>query len=98
MDWRDNIDLSNEIEITKILKILNIDNKKFFEGISNQLIKDQLKELTAEAFKKELFGAPNFVANTPEFRELFGERMAKSLAVYKHNHDHEHQIDGSIKK
>ena len=43
-------------------------------------------------------GAPNFVANTPEFRDLFGERMAKSLAVYKHNHDHEHRIDGSIKK
>ena len=43
-------------------------------------------------------GTPNFVANTPEFRELFGERMAKSLAVYKHNHDHEHRIDGSVKK
>ena len=43
-------------------------------------------------------GPPNFVANTPEFKELFGERMAKSLAVYKHNHDHEHRIDGSIKK
>ena len=65
--WRDNIDLSNEIEISKILKILNIDNKKFFEGISNQLIKDQLKELTAEAFKKELFGAPTFVANNKIF-------------------------------
>ena len=65
--WRDNIDLSDEIEITKILKGLNIDNKKFFEGISNQLIKDQLKELTAEAFKKELFGAPTFVANNKIF-------------------------------
>ena len=65
--WKDNIDLSDEIEITKILKILDIDNKKFFEGISNQLIKDQLKELTAEAFKKELFGAPTFVANNRIF-------------------------------
>ena len=65
--WKDNIDLSDEIQITKILKILNIDNKKFFEGISNQLIKDQLKELTAEAFKKELFGAPTFVANNKIF-------------------------------
>ena len=61
--WRDNIDLSDEIEVTKILKGLNIDNKKFFEGISNQFIKDQLKELTTEAFNKELFGAPTFVAN-----------------------------------
>ena len=65
--WRDNIDLSDEIEITKILKSLNIDNKKFFEGINNQLIKDQLKELTTEAFNKELFGAPTFVANNKIF-------------------------------
>ena len=65
--WRDNIDLSDEIEITKILKGLNIDNKKFFEGISNQFIKDQLKELTTEAFNKELFGAPTFVANNKIF-------------------------------
>ena len=65
--WRDNLDLSNKIKTTKMLKILNIDCKKFFEGISNQLIKDQLKELTNEAFKKELFGAPTFIANKKIF-------------------------------
>ena len=65
--WRDNIDLSDKIELTKILKSLNIDNKKFAEGINNQLIKDQLKELTTEAFSKELFGAPTFVANNKIF-------------------------------
>tara|TARA_B100000925_G_scaffold130030_1_gene97348 strand:+ start:66 stop:653 length:588 start_codon:yes stop_codon:yes gene_type:complete len=65
--WRDNIDLSDEIELTKILKSLNIDDKKFVEGIKNQLIKDQLKELTKEAFDKELFGAPTFVANNKIF-------------------------------
>ena len=43
-------------------------------------------------------GTPNFVANTPEFRDLFGERIATSLAIYQHNHDHEHLVDGSIKK
>ena len=65
--WRDNIDLSDEIELTKILKNLNIGNKKFVEGINNQLIKDKLKELTTEAFNKELFGAPTFVANNKIF-------------------------------
>ena len=65
--WRDNLDLSDETEITKILKILNLDSKKFFEGINNQLIKDQLKELTNKAFEKELFGAPTFVANNKIF-------------------------------
>ena len=65
--WRDNIDLSDQIELTKILKSLNIDDKKFVEGIKNQLIKDQLKKLTTEAFDKELFGAPTFVANNKIF-------------------------------
>ena len=65
--WRDNIDLSDEIELTKTLKSLNIDDKKFVEGIKNQLIKDQLKKLTTEAFDKELFGAPTFVANNKIF-------------------------------
>ena len=65
--WKNNLDLSNEEEIFQILKTLDIDNKKFFEGISNQFIKDQLKELTTEAFSKELFGAPTFVANNKIF-------------------------------
>ena len=65
--WRDNLDLSDETEITKILKILNLDSIKFFEGINSQLIKDQLKELTNKAFEKELFGAPTFVINNKIF-------------------------------
>ena len=65
--WKDNLDLSSEIEVNKILKLLNIDDKKFFEGINNQIIKDKLKELTGNAFKKELFGVPTFVANNKIF-------------------------------
>ena len=65
--WKDNLDLSNEIEVNKILKLLSIDNKKFFEGINNQIVKDKLKELTSNAFKNELFGVPTFVANNKIF-------------------------------
>ena len=65
--WKDNLDLSSETEVNKILKLLNIDDKKFFEGINNQIIKDKLKELTGNAFKKELFGVPTFVANNKIF-------------------------------
>ena len=65
--WKDNLDLSNEIEITKILKIMNLDSKKFYQGINDKLVKEQLKELTNEAFKKELFGVPTFVANNKIF-------------------------------
>ena len=43
------------------------------------------------------FGTPAAVASSDEFKSLFGERAASSLALYKHRHDHEHLPDGSIR-
>ena len=65
--WNKNLDLSNEDEFSKILKDLEIDQEKFRNGIKNQSIKDKLKELTNEAFKKEVFGAPTFIVNNKIF-------------------------------
>ena len=42
-------------------------------------------------------GTPAAVASSDEFKSLFGERAASSLALYKHRHDHEHLPDGSIR-
>ena len=65
--WNKNLDLSNEDEFYKILKDLEIDKEKFINGIKDQFIKDKLKELTNEAFKKEVFGAPTFIVNNKIF-------------------------------
>ena len=65
--WKDNLDLSNEEEIFLKLKTLDIDNKKFLNGIKEQSIKDALKDATNEAFKKEVFGAPTFIINNKIF-------------------------------
>ena len=65
--WKDNLDLSSESELSKLLKILNIDSEIFFEKIKYQSIKDNLKELTNDAFKKEVFGAPTFIVNKKIF-------------------------------
>ena len=35
--------------------------------LTNQDIKDKLKELTQEAFEKEVFGAPTFIVNNKIF-------------------------------
>ena len=61
--WKDNLDLSIDKEIIQLLKNLNIDDKKFLNGIKEQSIKDTLKDLTNKAFKKEVFGAPTFIVN-----------------------------------
>ena len=65
--WKDNQDLSNIENISKLLSKLNIDNDKFFKLIKEQSIKDKLLKLTAEAFQKEVFGAPTFIINNKIF-------------------------------
>ena len=41
-------------------------------------------------------GAPDAVGANPEYLRLFGRRAAASLAVYSHQHDHVHALDGHI--
>ena len=43
-------------------------------------------------------GSPKDVARNNEYKALFGEQASKTLSVYEHKHDHEHSIDGKIKK
>ena len=65
--WRDNLDLSSEKEFSKLLESLKIDSKIFFDKITQQSIKDTLKQLTNDAFEKEVFGAPTFIVNNKIF-------------------------------
>ena len=65
--WRDNLDLSSEKEISKLLESLKIDSKIFFEKITQQSIKDTLKKFTNDAFEKEVFGAPTFIVDNKIF-------------------------------
>ena len=58
----------NKLEqFSKLLKILEIDNEFFFDKIKQQSTKDELKELTNNAFDKEVFGAPTFIVNNKIF-------------------------------
>lgn len=43
-------------------------------------------------------GTPKKVANSDQYRELFGDRASTMLSIYEHNHDHSHSNDGTIKK
>ena len=65
--WVDNKDMSKQENIDSILEQLNVDRKFFLDGINNQKIKNELKQLTNEAFDKKIFGAPTFVVNNKIF-------------------------------
>ena len=65
--WKDNQDLSNIENITKLLSNLKIDSEVFFKNVKEQVIKDKLINLTSDAFNKEVFGAPTFIINNKIF-------------------------------
>ena len=41
-------------------------------------------------------GKPEHVSNDPSYLELFGKQAAQSLAIYTHDHNHEHDIHGNV--
>ena len=65
--WRDNLDISIEKNIQKILTDCDISHAFFEKAIKEQKIKDKLRNLTNEAFKLDVFGAPTFLVNNKLF-------------------------------
>lgn len=65
--WKDDIDISQEKNVDKILKETGIDKNFFYRNIQNIEIKEKLKDLTNEAFDSDIFGAPTFVVNKKIF-------------------------------
>ena len=65
--WKDNLDISTEKNMQKILTDCAIDHTFFEKSIKEQKIEDKLKDLTSEAFKLNVFGAPTFLVNNKLF-------------------------------
>ena len=65
--WKDNLDISNEKILKNLLEKCKINSIKFFDGIKDLKIKDELKSITQEAHDKGIFGAPTFVVNNKIF-------------------------------
>ncbi len=65
--WKNNIDLSDKKNLENILYNCSINKDYFFKEIQEQKVKDELKQLTEKAFKKDIFGAPTFLVNNQIF-------------------------------
>ena len=63
--WGDDKDISQDEVLTEICKSVGVDPVKFFAGIGEQAIKDQLKANTDEVMARGGFGSPTiFVDKT----------------------------------
>ena len=65
--WKENINISEEKNIDKLLAICSINKGDFLKKINDTKTKDELKHLTNLAFEKDIFGAPTFVVNNKIF-------------------------------
>ena len=65
--WQDDLNLNEEKVIFSILKKCKMSKSDFQKKIKDQKIKDKLKKLTNDAYKKDIFGAPTFIVNNKMF-------------------------------
>lgn len=65
--WVDSLNLNDGKILERFIKNMDINPKSFFEKLSDQKIKDDLKTKTNNAFKKGVFGAPTFIVGTKMF-------------------------------
>jgi 2-hydroxychromene-2-carboxylate isomerase len=86
--WGDDKDISKDEVLTEICRRVAVDPQKFFAGIGEQAIKDQLKANTDEVMARGGFGSPTiFVDKTdmyfgndrmPLIREALRRRRASA--------------------
>ena len=65
--WSLNSDLENKEIVSEILKKINIEPVIFYQNITKQETKENLKNITQQAFDKKIFGAPTFIVNNKIF-------------------------------
>ena len=81
--WKNNVDVSSNENVKKILSECKINHQDFEKEIKETKIKERLKNLTYLAFQKDVFGAPTFVIKNKLF---WGQdRLQYALEEYENN-------------
>ena len=65
--WKDDIDISDNANLSSLLAKIDINIDDFNTKTEDEEIKERLKKLTNDAFKKNIFGAPTYVVNNKNF-------------------------------
>ena len=65
--WKDDIDISDNANLSSLLAKIDINIDDFHKKTEAEEIKERLKKLTNDAFKKNIFGAPTYVVNNKNF-------------------------------
>lgn len=64
--WGSDQDISQDAVLAKVCERVGVDPAKFFAGIADQAVKDQLKANTDEVIARGGFGSPTIFVNTTD--------------------------------
>ena len=65
--WKDNENINDQKVLIKILNQIDVSIDEFTIKIEETEVKEKLKTLTNDAFKRNIFGAPTYVVNNKNF-------------------------------
>lgn len=90
------VDVAGEAELYDLISVL-----RDRYGISVLMVSHDLHTVMARSNRVVCLnhhvccsGVPEAVSKHPEYERLFGPKAAKSIAVYRHHHDHRHDLSG----
>lgn len=88
-----NLDVSGQLAFYKLLERIYAEHKVSILLVSHDLhlVMASTKKVVCLFHHVCCSGEPQAVAKDPEFTSLFGDDMAKMMAVYHHAHDHHHK-------
>ncbi|WP_373088647.1 ATP-binding cassette domain-containing protein [Sneathiella sp.] len=93
-----NLDVTGQLAFYKLLDRIYADRKVSILMVSHDLhlVMSSTREVVCLYHHVCCSGKPHMVARDPEFISLFGEDMARLMAVYNHSHDHNHTHDHNL--
>lgn len=87
-----NLDISGQLSFYKLLERIYSDRNLSILMVSHDLhmVMASTKRVVCLYHHVCCSGEPHTITKDPEFISLFGDDMAKMMAIYHHNHNHRH--------
>ena len=87
-----NLDISGQLEFYKLLERVYHNRQKAILMVSHDLhlVMASTKKVVCLYHHVCCSGAPQAITRDPEFISIFGDDLSKMMAVYPHEHDHDH--------
>lgn len=87
-----NLDVTGQLAFYKLLEKVYEERKLSILMVSHDLhlVMSSTRKVVCLFHHVCCSGEPQAVTKDPEFISLFGDDMAKMMAVYQHSHDHDH--------